>query len=69
MIKGESSHWVNKNKLTRRKFVWQDDDYFGVSVSPDVLDKVRKYIANQEEHHKTKSFDDEFNDFLRRASF
>jgi REP element-mobilizing transposase RayT len=68
LIKGESSHWINKNNLTKRKFVWQDD-YFGVSVSPDVVDKVRKYIANQEEHHKTKSFDDEFNDFLKRARF
>jgi putative transposase len=68
LIKGESSHWINKNKLVRGKFSWQDD-YFGVSVSPDVLDKVRKYIANQEERHKTTSFDEEFRGFLKRARF
>lgn len=68
LIKGESSHWINKNKLCRGKFSWQDD-YFGVSVGQDTLDKVRKYIANQEEHHKTKSFDDEFKYFLKRARF
>src|SRR5215510_1787484 len=51
LIKGESSHWINKNKLCRGRFSWQDE-YFAVSVSESVLDSVRQYIANQEEHHK-----------------
>jgi len=34
-----------------------------------MLENARKYIANQEKHHCTKSFDDEFEDFLKRAGF
>ena len=40
-----------------------------VGVCESMLGNARKYIANQEEHHKTKSFDDEFDDFLKRAGF
>ena len=40
-----------------------------VSVSENVVDNVRNYIKNQEEHHRTKSFDDEFETFLKRAGF
>ena len=48
LIKGGSSYWINKNKLTPQKFEWQDD-YFAVSVSESGVDKVREYIKNQEE--------------------
>ena len=68
LIKGESSFWINKNKLCKEKFEWQDE-YFAVSVSEPILENVRKYIANQEEHHRTKNFDDEFRDFMKRAGF
>ena len=68
LIKGESSFWINKNNLCQTKFGWQEE-YFAVSVSEANIASVRKYIANQEEHHKTKSFDDEFEDFLKRAGF
>ncbi len=68
LIKGESSFWINKHKLTKTKFAWQDE-YFVVSVNESTLPSVRKYIANQEEYHKTTSFDDEFENFLRRAGF
>lgn len=68
LIKGESSFWINKNNLTKEKFAWQDD-YFVVSVSENVVDNVREYIKNQEQHHQTKSFDDEFENFLKRAGF
>ena len=67
-IKGESSFWINKNKLTKPKVSWQDE-YFVVSVNEDTLQSVRRYIAKQEEHHKTVSFDDEYEDFLKRAGF
>jgi REP element-mobilizing transposase RayT len=67
-IKGESSFWINKNKLTKTRFAWQDE-YFVVSVNEDTLPSVRKYIAKQEEHHKNVSFNDEFEDFLKRAGF
>lgn len=68
LIKGESSFWINKNRLCKTKFEWQDE-YFAVSVSESVLENVRKYIANQEEHHRKESFDDEFNGFMKRAGF
>ncbi|MBA3784849.1 MAG: IS200/IS605 family transposase [Acidobacteria bacterium] len=68
LIKGESSFWINKNKLCRGKFEWQNE-YFAVSVSETVIESVRKYIANQVEHHRTKSFDDEFEGFMKRAGF
>jgi REP element-mobilizing transposase RayT len=68
LIKGESSFWINKNKLTNTRFAWQDE-YFVVSVNEDTLLSVRRYIAKQEEHHKVISFDDEFENFLKRAGF
>ncbi len=46
LIKGESSFWINKNQLTHQKFEWQDE-YFAVSVSESILDRVRDYIKNQ----------------------
>lgn len=67
-IKGESSFWINKNKLTNTKFAWQDE-YFVVGVNESTLPSVRRYIANQEKHHKSVSFDDEFENFRTRAGF
>ena len=68
LIKGESSFWINKSGLCKTKFGWQDE-YFAVSVSEASVPGVRKYIANQEEHHRTKSFKDEFEGFMNRAGF
>lgn len=45
LIKGESSFWINKNNLTEEKFAWQDE-YFAVSVSESMIEKVRNYIIN-----------------------
>ncbi|PZR21217.1 MAG: IS200/IS605 family transposase [Flavobacterium psychrophilum] len=63
LIKGESSFWINQNNLTSSKFEWQND-YFAVSVSDSILNKVRNYIARQEEHHKFKSFSEEYEEFI-----
>lgn len=68
LIKGESSFWFNKNSLTKTRFAWQDE-YFAVSVNPAGLDSVRRYIANQEVHHRNSSFKSEFDEFLARAGF
>jgi len=68
LIKGESSFWINKNKLTKAKFERQDE-YFVVSVNEGSLDRARNYISKQEEHHKNVSFDEEFENFLLRAGF
>ena len=68
LIKGESSFWINKHGLTKEKFEWQDE-YFAVSVSESVIDKVRDYIKNQEEHHSKKTFQQEYDEFLRKFGF
>ncbi len=67
-IKGESSFWINKNSLTKGKFGWQDE-YFAVSVSESVIDRVREYIKNQEEHHSHKSYNEEYDEFISRYGF
>ena len=68
LIKGESSFWINKNELTKEKFQWQEE-YFAVSLSESILDKVREYIKNQEEHHKKKSFQEEYDEFILKYGF
>jgi putative transposase len=68
LIKGESSFWINKNKLCSQKFEWQDE-YFAVSVSESVLEKVRNYIKNQEEHHSKKTFQEEYDEFIEKYKF
>ncbi|MFH6983083.1 IS200/IS605 family transposase [Marinoscillum luteum] len=68
LIKGESSFWINKQGLTTKKFEWQEE-YFAASVSESMLNRVRTYIRNQEEHHRKKSFQDEYNDFMIRYGF
>ena len=64
LIKGESAFWVNKQQLTTSKFEWADE-YYAVSVSEPILDKVKKYIDEQEVHHKKNTFAQEYNEFMR----
>lgn len=68
LMKGESSHWINKNRLTKRKFAWQND-YFCVGVGESMLDKTRDYIRNQEVHHSRKEFEEEFDLMLKKYGF
>jgi putative transposase len=63
LIKGESSFWINKNRLTKFKFEWAVE-YFAVSVSESQIHKVREYIKNQEEHHRKKTWDEEYMEFM-----
>jgi len=65
LIKGESSFWINRSGLIRRKFAWQDD-YWAVSVSESHLDQMRKYIHSQEAHHKKKPFSAEVAEFMEK---
>ena len=58
LIKGESAHWLNRQGFFRGKFFWQDD-YYAISVSESLVQKVRIYILNQEEHHRAVPFDRE----------
>ena len=68
LIKGESSFWINKQKLIKSKFEWQDD-YYAVSVSESQVRTVRQYIQNQEQHHQKKTFDQECEEFIKKYGF
>ena len=68
LLKGESSFWVNKQKIIDLKFEWQDE-YIALSVSESAIDKVREYILNQEEHHKKSTFMQEYDSFLKLHGF
>jgi len=52
----------------KSKFQWQDE-YFAVSVSESQVDTVRNYIRNQEDHHKKKSFKEEYDEFIQKYGF
>jgi len=55
LIKGESSHWINKNQIIQKKFEWQDD-YWAAGIGENYVKNVRKYIFRQEAHHAKKKF-------------
>ena len=65
LIKGESSFWVNKTKLTPHKFGWQND-YWAVGVSESHFQAVKKYIQNQEKHHSKTTFQEEVDSFMKK---
>ena len=68
LIKGESAFWFNRQNFIKDKLEWQDE-YFAVSVSQSGLNKVREYIKNQEEHHKKKTFQQEYDEFIEKYGF
>jgi REP element-mobilizing transposase RayT len=68
LIKGESSFWINKEKLTQENFQWQDE-YFAVSVSESMIEQIRNYIRNQESHHSIKTFQEEYDEFISKYGF
>ena len=64
LIKGESSFWINNNKILKQKFHWANE-YFAASVSGDKLKTIRGYISNQQDHHKKITFEQEYQRFLK----
>jgi len=64
LFKGSSSHWINEQRLVHGKFAW-GRGYGAFSVSQSAVDTVAKYIAGQEEHHRTKTFEDEYKKFVK----
>jgi putative transposase len=56
---------VNKNSLIKSELE-RIDEYFAVSVSESMLDKVRDYIRYQEEHHKRTTFKEEYAKFMNQ---
>jgi REP element-mobilizing transposase RayT len=65
LFKGSSSHWINENRLLRGRFSW-GRGYGAFSVSHSHVSEVAAYIAQQEEHHRKKSFDQEFQLFVKK---
>nr|VFK62899.1 MAG: REP element-mobilizing transposase RayT [Candidatus Kentron sp. UNK] len=64
-LKRVSTIWIKKREPALVTFAWQRG-YGAFSVSISNLDSVRKYIAEQEEHHKKLSFQDEYRALLRK---
>ena len=67
LVKGDSSEFVNKQGFTKRKFQWQEG-YGAFSNSNSQIDSVIKYINNQKEHHRKKSFKEEYLNILKDYS-
>ena len=65
-LKQDSSKWINGNGLADGKFSWQAG-YGAFSYSKSHVPRVIKYIANQEEHHKSKTFGDEYLEILKES--
>ncbi len=57
--------WINNEKLTHRKFQWQES-YGAFSYSKSQVDAVAKYVMNQQEHQKKVTFIDEYKDMLEK---
>jgi len=64
IVKSESSEWINLQKFTPTQFKWQEG-YGAFSYSRSHVQNVVDYIMNQEDHHKKKTFLEEYNDFLK----
>src|SRR6185503_20827172 len=64
-IKTGTSKWLKTKAANLAQFHWQNG-YGAFSVSQSNLDGVLKYVANQPEHHRRKSFQEEYREFLSR---
>jgi REP element-mobilizing transposase RayT len=65
LFKGSSSHWINQHGLVSGNFGW-GRGYGVFSVSHSGVDDVAKYIAQQEEHHRKRSYSEELKLFVER---
>ena len=62
-VKSASSAWVH-DEIKVDKFAWQSG-YGGFTVSPSLVGNVRQYILRQEEHHRRRTFEEEYVELLR----
>ena len=65
IMKTEATNFINEKKMVFGKFSWQED-YGAFSYAKSQKDAVTKYILNQEEHHKKRSFREEYLDLLNK---
>ena len=65
IVKVESTKFINDKEFCPRKFSWQEG-YGAFSYSKSQAEVVKKYVLNQEEHHKKKSFRTEYLQLLEK---
>lgn len=65
LIKGGSSKWIHDEFPEHRGFAWQEG-YGAFSIGIGQTDTTMRYIRNQAEHHRRRSFQEEFLAFLQR---
>jgi putative transposase len=65
LIKGGSSAWIHETFPNMKAFGWQDG-YGAFTVSKSNIQSVIEYIQGQREHHRTKSFQEEYRELLKR---
>jgi putative transposase len=65
LIKANSSKWMNEMRGLGERFEWQTG-YGAFTVSQSQVEKTREYVRNQEEHHRVRSFQEEYLGFLER---
>jgi len=63
-VKGDSSGWINIRQFLPVHFNWQGG-YGAFALSKTHIDRVYKYILNQEEHHRKRTFREEYIDLLQ----
>jgi REP element-mobilizing transposase RayT len=64
-LKSHSSKWIKTKNESLSNFYWQDG-YGAFSVNPSQVDIVMAYIENQHEHHRKKTFQEEYRAFLKK---
>src|SRR2546421_4315209 len=64
LVKGESSEWLNNHKICSSPFRWQEG-YGAFSYAKSDVPIIANYIKNQEEHHRKKTFLEEYHDLLK----
>lgn len=65
LFKGGSSHWINEQNLLKGRFAWAKG-YGAFSVSHSDVGRVARYIANQEEHHRKRTYAEEYELFVKK---
>jgi putative transposase len=68
LLKGNSSKWIHETFPTRLSFEWQEG-YGAFSIGVSGIDATVPYIRNQTEHHRIRSFREEFATMLRKHGF
>jgi putative transposase len=64
-VKKRSSKWMKTKGPAFSRFAWQSG-YGAFSVSPSKLQNVQRYLQSQQEHHRTRTFQEEFRELLKR---